>query len=167
MQTSVFLSFHFVFFFIFFLLSSSSSSTAPPLFFLLLQFLFWFLVCRDLTNISLFSYLETLILDKNELTDLSLCPSIPTLRTLWFNNNNVNDLPAFMDEVVAKFPSLQYLSVMRNPACPGLMNITDPDVEAIRLYRMYIIFRLPQLLVLDCTAVTPQVNLSMLLLLPP
>lgn len=107
-------------------------------------------------NLELFTNLETLILDKNGLKGLGDCPQLETLSTLWFNNNNVDDLPGFMDSVTANFPNLRYLSMMRNPACPGLMDIITPDLEACRLYRIYALYRLPHLLVLDSTTATEE-----------
>ena len=44
--------------------------------------------------------------------------------------------------------------MMRNPACPSLMNITEPDVEANKLFRLYVLYRKPQLQILDVEAVT-------------
>lgn len=83
---------------------------------------------------------------------------LPTVRTLWCNNNLIEDLPAFMDAVVEKFPYLQYLSIMRNPACPGLTDFCSPDLEALRLYRMYILYRYPLLEILDWTEVSEEVS---------
>ena len=54
-----------------------------------------------------------------------------------------------MDAIGLRFPRLRYLSMMRNPACPGLMDIVEPDLESCRLYRLYVLYRLPQLLFLD------------------
>jgi hypothetical protein len=71
------------------------------------------------------------------------------VHTLWLNNNAISDLPAAIDAIVTRFPRIKYLSMMRNPACPGLMDIVEPDLEAYRLYRLYVLFRLPQLQYLD------------------
>ena len=49
---------------------------------------------------------------------------------------------------------LTYLSCMRNPCCPGLMDIVTPDEEACRHYRLYVLHRLPGLACLDATDVT-------------
>eukprot|EP01041_Mallomonas_annulata_P002852 gene2852-5610_t len=108
----------------------------------------------NLQNLSYFKSLEILILDKNNIEDLRNCPQIPTLHTLWCNNNNIKDLPIFIDNVLEKFPNIRYLSIMRNPACNGLMNISNPDIESIRLYRIYIIYRLPNLIMLDCEKIS-------------
>lgn len=44
---------------------------------------------RSFSNLACFSSLQTLVLDKNDLEDIKACPTIPTLTTLWFNNNRV------------------------------------------------------------------------------
>lgn len=109
---------------------------------------------RNFENLKYFASVETVILDKNGLSDISSCPRLQTLKTLWCNNNEISDLAAFLDDICAKFPSLQYLSLMRNPACPGLMDIVNPDLEAIRLYRLYVLYRFPQLRMIDWEEVT-------------
>ena len=78
-----------------------------------------------------------------------MCPPLPNVHTLWLNNNAISDLPAAIDAIVTRFPRLRYLSMMRNPACPGLMDIVEPDLESCRLYRLYVLFRLPHLQYLD------------------
>ena len=83
------------------------------------------------------------------MTGVDFCPPLPTLHTLWLNNNAISDLPATMDAIGTRFPKLRYLSMMRNPACPGLMDIVEPDLESCRLYRLYVLYRLPHLLFLD------------------
>lgn len=68
------------------------------------------------------------------------------------------DLPEFLDQVLDRFPRLTDLSMMRNPACPGLMDIQRPDMEACRLYRTYVVFRAPQLITVDGIDVTEEVR---------
>ena len=46
---------------------------------------------RSFSNLACFSSLQTLVLDKNDLEDIKACPTIPTLTTLWFNNNRVSE----------------------------------------------------------------------------
>jgi len=111
---------------------------------------------KSFENLRYFTKVETIVLDKNNLTDVLTCPALPTLRTLWCNNNSISDLPSFFDDVTKKFPHLQHISMMRNPACPGLMDIVNPDLEAIRLYRLYVLFRCPGLLELDCQRVSDE-----------
>eukprot|EP00904_Undaria_pinnatifida_P005894 jgi/Undpi1/2434/HiC_scaffold_13.g05815.m1 len=113
----------------------------------------------DLTsfaNLQCFPLLQTLVLDKNNLEDIKGCPAIPTLTTLWFNNNRVANLPAFLDQVFERFPKLTDLSMMRNPACPGLMDIQRPDMEACRMYRTYVVFRAQTLVTVDGVHVTDE-----------
>lgn len=85
-----------------------------------------------------------------------------------------------MDEIEERFPRLAYLSLMRyadhsktfatsyrysdivfisrNPCCPGLMNVSSPDLDAYRLYRLYIFYRLPDLITLDWADGTDEVG---------
>ena len=109
---------------------------------------------KNLDNLQHFKNLQTIVLDKNNLTDVKTMPYLPNLNTLWINNNNIIDLPEFMDIIVNNCPNLKYLSVMRNPCTGGLMDIKEPDLEAIRMYRLYIIYRLPQLFILDFSDIT-------------
>lgn len=78
----------------------------------------------------------------------------------------VSDLPAFLNQVLERFPLLTDLSMMRNPACPGLMDIQRPDMEACRLYRTYVVFRAPQLITVDGVDVTDKVINLFLYLCP-
>lgn len=45
---------------------------------------------RSFANLQCFPSLQTLVLDKNDLQDVRGCPTIPTLTTLWLNNNRVS-----------------------------------------------------------------------------
>ena len=103
-----------------------------------------------------FTSLETLILDKNELTSLDWCCPIPSLKTLYFNNNQISNLEAFVNTVAALFPALEYLSMMRNPCCPAFFNITEEKQDDYRRHREFILFKLPRLEYLDATAVTEE-----------
>ena len=109
---------------------------------------------KNLENIQHFKQLQTLVLDKNNLIDIKTLPTLSNLNTLWVNNNNIIDLPEFMDIIVNNCPNLKYLSIMRNPCTGGLMDIKEPDLEAIRMYRLYVIYRLPQLVILDFSDIT-------------
>lgn len=68
------------------------------------------------------------------------------------------DLPTFLNQVLERFPLISDLSMMRNPACPGLMDIKRPDMEACRMYRTYVVFRAPQLVTVDGVDVTEEVQ---------
>lgn len=102
-----------------------------------------------LVQLKSFPNIQTLVLDQNNLISISPCPALSSLHTLWLNNNNIDDLPKLLDDISAKFPNIKYLSLMRNPCCPGLMNVVSPDEEGNRLYRLYVFYRLPNLLTLD------------------
>ena len=84
-------------------------------------------------NLKTYKRWETLIIDKNNLSSIELIPKIETLQTLWCNNNEIEDLVNFMDHINEKFVNLKYLSMMRNPACPSLMDIEQPDIEANKM----------------------------------
>ena len=103
-----------------------------------------------------FTSLQTLILDKNELTGLDWCCPIPSLKTLYFNNNQVSDVEAFVDRVAVLFPSLEYLSMMRNPCCPAFFVISEEKQDDYRRHREFVLYKLPTLEYLDATEVTEQ-----------
>ena len=133
---------------------------------------------KDVSNLCKYRNLTTLIVDKNKLRSLEIFPVIETLQTFCCNNNEIEDLVHFMDEVNEKFVNLKYLSMMRNPACPSLMNIegllrtlshkysiffihnphdgmnSDPDLDDNKMFRLYVLYRMPQLQMIDCEAVT-------------
>ena len=115
---------------------------------------------RNADNIEKFEYLETLVLDKNGISDLNWCCKIPTLRTLQINNNSVTDLPEFITQVQDRFINLTWLSMMRNPCCPCFWNIVENEQEneqeQYRRYREYVLYRLPKLQFLDATPVTDE-----------
>lgn len=76
----------------------------------------------DLINLKYFINLEILVLDKNELTNISTCPALVNLHTLWCNNNKITDLKSFLYQCEDRFPKLNYLSIMRNPSVPSLIS---------------------------------------------
>ena len=114
--------------------------------------------CRDLQNRvrgskngvnNLFASRASFFLSRNVLFFVSQKKTEKTKK--------VADLPEFLNQVLDRFPRLTDLSMMRNPACPGLMDIQRPDMEACRLYRTYVVFRAPQLVTVDGTDVTEEV----------
>jgi Leucine-rich repeat (LRR) protein len=48
---------------------------------------------RPPANLSAFTKLHTLILDKNDLENLVGLPTMPSVTTFWFNNNKVRAAP--------------------------------------------------------------------------
>lgn len=102
--------------------------------------------CSDLSK------LHTLIADNNKLTSTSQLPYLPSLKTLSVNFNNINSLETFLDNLEAAFPNLTYLSLINNEACPYFSKLSHHYYN----YRIYVISRLPNLLYLDSSTVTPE-----------
>jgi hypothetical protein len=96
-----------------------------------------------------FAKLEVLVLDNNDLSSLSALPSLPVLKTLWLNNNALDDLEELLNVLSRQCPQLEYLSLLRNPCCPNEL-IGKQETE-YRRYRLYTKFRLPVLKNLDAT----------------
>ena len=86
-------------------------------------------------NLQHFSSLTTLILDHNDLDSLEGFPVMASVKTLWFNNNNVSELVEFIDQVSVLFPNLVYLAFMRNPASPPLVCLSEEDTSKSHRYR--------------------------------
>lgn len=107
-----------------------------------------------LTCLTHFKNLKILVLDKIGLTSLEDLPIILSLDTFWCNNNNFQDLSGLIEDIKQHFPNVTHLSMMRNPCCPGLYDLAEPDLDAYRLNRLYTLFSLPRLTVLDATPVS-------------
>lgn len=112
---------------------------------------------KNLSCLNSFMNLESLVLDKNSLISIDTSPKLLNLKILCLNNNHIVDLPKLLDDVVIKFPKLEFLSLMRNP-CTGLLDIVNPDVESYKLYRLYVLYRLPRLRTLDWGDITIEVS---------
>lgn len=111
---------------------------------------------RNLTGISALPHLDTIVLDRNQLSELPELPRLPLITTLFFNNNKLNDLAKFISALQITFPNLKYLSMMRNPSCPGLNGTGKGETEQNRVYRLRVISRLPHLVQLDGSDVAPR-----------
>ena len=113
----------------------------------------------DLSNLRYFTKIETLVLDKNDLTTIVSCPVLHKVHTLWCNNNKVTDLDKFLTEICQRFPNLQYLSLMRNPVSifdnesDELGQLSHASEELMK-YRLGVISKLPSLRMLDSVMVT-------------
>lgn len=105
-------------------------------------------------NINFFTNLTTLILDKNDLTQISFFPTMPTVKTLWFNNNKCNDLNGICKDLARCFPNLEYLSMLNNPCCPAFYDDTVLGADKYRRYRLLLSFHLQKLRFLDATPIT-------------
>lgn len=112
---------------------------------------------QNLAPIASFKSLQALVLDKSPNCQLDTSPVMPKLTTLSCNNNEIEDLVGFMDILTAKFPQLQFLSMMRNPCNSTLLrSFIEPDTEVNRLFRLYVLYRMPGLVTIDCTSVTDE-----------
>jgi len=111
-------------------------------------------IINKVENIDLFPKLNSLVLDNNNLGSAQQFPSIPTLQTLWVNNNEIADLKVFLDSVAKSFPNLSYLSMLKNPACPNYF--TGKDFDDYQRYRYYVLYRLNKLKFLDSSPVTEE-----------
>lgn len=78
------------------------------------------------------------------------------MRILSINKNKITDLERFLNEVTLKLPSLTYLSLLGNAACPDQLSSSDHDEQDYRRYRSYVIHRVPLLRFLDSTAIRVQ-----------
>lgn len=110
---------------------------------------------RSSKGLTGFENINELILDNNLLADEQVeFPTMPDLQTLTMNKNNLKNLEVFINKIVEKLPSLRYLSLLGNEACPNQLSSLDKDEEDYQRYRYYVLYRLPQLKFLDSSAVT-------------
>lgn len=65
-----------------------------------------------------FTNLKILILDNNNFSTLDGFPKIALLETLSINANKFSDASQFIEDVSYKFPSVMFLSTMKNPMNP-------------------------------------------------
>lgn len=110
---------------------------------------------RDWKTLSYFTNLETLVLDKNELKNLAGVPAIPTLKTLWLNNNLFDRLDTLLSDIAKLFPKLEYLSLLNNPVAPAVYFESGNEAPYVR-FRKQVIQHLPLLKQLDTTDVTKE-----------
>lgn len=96
--------------------------------------------------------LRTLILDNNRITSSSRLPHLPKLIALYVNSNMITELEPFLDRLSECFPSLQYLSLLGNEACPYL----SQQAHHYYNYRIYVISKLRKLSQLDSSPVAPE-----------
>jgi leucine-rich melanocyte differentiation-associated protein len=73
-----------------------------------------------------FQKLTYLVVDNNQL-DGSTLPKLPKLHTLWVNNNRILDIELFVQVLKKNLPSLRYLSMLKNPACPNFFTGKEED----------------------------------------
>jgi hypothetical protein len=111
---------------------------------------------KHLEGLSEFKVLEELILDNNDLSDgaLECLPSLPRIHTLSLNKNKIDNCDQLLEEVKKKCPSLRYLSLLGNTACPNPLLGYGHDEDDYRRYRLYVLYRLPNLKFLDSSIVS-------------
>ncbi|XP_072050949.1 leucine-rich melanocyte differentiation-associated protein-like [Amphiura filiformis] len=104
---------------------------------------------RSLEGLDRFTLLEELVLDNNDIDDSIQFPQMPKLHTLQINKNKISNIDSFTDKLKANCPSLTYLSMLGNQACPNELLSLDKDEEDYQRYRYYVIFKLEKLRFLD------------------
>ncbi|XP_005744890.1 leucine-rich melanocyte differentiation-associated protein [Pundamilia nyererei] len=108
----------------------------------------------SLAGLKMFTELEELIVDNNLLgNDLQL-PRLPNLHTLTLNKNHLTDIEALLEHLADVTPSLEYLSLLGNEACPNQLVSPDKDEDDYQRYRYFVLYKLPQLKFLDTRKVT-------------
>uniref|UniRef100_A0A8C7YWK1 Leucine-rich melanocyte differentiation-associated protein n=1 Tax=Oryzias sinensis TaxID=183150 RepID=A0A8C7YWK1_9TELE len=109
---------------------------------------------RSLAGLKMFTELEELVADNNLLgNDLQL-PRLPNLHTLTLNKNQLTDIEALLEHLADVTPSLKYLSLLGNEACPNQLVSPDKDEDDYQRYRYFVLHKLPQLKFLDTRKVT-------------
>ncbi|BFZ17620.1 hypothetical protein BsWGS_20659 [Bradybaena similaris] len=109
---------------------------------------------RSLHGLEHFQQLRELVLDNNELNDTVVFPHLKDLHTLTLNKNKLTDLHGLLEQLIGQLPSLTYLSLLGNKACPNELSALDKDDEDYLRYRYYVLYKLPGLKFLDSTPVT-------------
>lgn len=107
----------------------------------------------SLKGLEGFPLLQELILDNNELTDSLVLPYMPYLNLLSLNKNRIYDLESLITKIQENLPSLSYLSLLGNKACPNQLSDIENDDEDYQRYRYYILHHLPKLKFLDSSKV--------------
>ncbi|XP_071895622.1 leucine-rich melanocyte differentiation-associated protein isoform X3 [Anas platyrhynchos] len=113
-----------------------------------------FNLLRSLEGLKTFSYLEELILDNNLLGNDLLLPRLPHLHTLTLNKNQISELESLLDHLAEVVPSLQYLSLLGNVACPNELVCKEKDEDDYQRYRYFVLHKLTNLKFLDTRKVT-------------
>jgi len=103
---------------------------------------------EKLNNLERFTQLHSLVLDNNNLSSEDTFPKIDGLKTLSLNNNKINDLKKFLEGVRERYPKLNYLSMLKNPACTNEL-VTGRDDDDYQRYRYYVLHTLRGLRFLD------------------
>jgi Leucine-rich repeat (LRR) protein len=87
-----------------------------------------------------FTQLKSLVADNNDIEDVSHLPKLSNLETLWLNNNRIHDIDQLLSVCETNFPNLNYLSILKNPACPNEFTGNDTDDYQRHRHVIYIDF---------------------------
>lgn len=80
-------------------------------------------VCgRDLTFLSNFKILHTLILDNNVSLNEKTLPFLPSLQILWLNKCEISQLTKWVQRINICTPNIRQLSLMGNPGVRSSFN---------------------------------------------
>ena len=109
---------------------------------------------QSLVGLEWFAKLEELDLDNNIIDDRTEFPFIESLKTLSLNNNKVTKLQDFLEKIFKSFPSLIYLSLLGNKACPAEFSDPSNTPQSYQRYRFQVACFLPSLRFLEWKPVT-------------
>ncbi|KAM5140714.1 LOW QUALITY PROTEIN: leucine-rich melanocyte differentiation-associated protein [Mantella aurantiaca] len=112
-----------------------------------------FNLLQSLDGLEGFPCLEELILDNNQLGNHVCFSLLPFLHTLTANKNQIS-LDHFLDSLAVSAPSLEYLSLLGNQACPNELVSIEKDEDDYQRYRYFVLNKLPNLKFLDTRKVT-------------
>nr|XP_005988317.1 PREDICTED: leucine-rich repeat-containing protein C10orf11 homolog isoform X1 [Latimeria chalumnae] len=113
-----------------------------------------FNLLRSLEELKAFTGLEELILDNNLLGNDLRLPRLPHLHTLMLNKNQITELESLLDHLAEATPSLEYLSMLGNQACPNELVSLDKDEDDYQRYRYFVLHKLGNLKFLDTRKVS-------------
>ncbi|VVC96272.1 unnamed protein product [Leptidea sinapis] len=97
---------------------------------------------ETLKGLERFTRLEELVLDNNKLGD------------------TIVNLEALINKLCDSYPSLSYLSLLSNKACPNQLSDRDKDESDYQRYRYYVLYKLSNLHFLDSRRVSPPERLE-------
>ncbi|XP_065371114.1 uncharacterized protein MESK4 [Calliphora vicina] len=117
---------------------------------------------QNISFLSFFEDLHTLILDRNTKLDVNTLPFLQNLKILWINNCDIINVVDWIQRIRVQCPSLEYLSIMGNPGTREPFNFCNlnmfnsSNIESIIMptsmvadYREYVLQMLPHLQYLD------------------
>lgn len=98
--------------------------------------------------------MDTLVLDRNPKLELGSIPPLPNLRILYMNFCDITSLTKCVYHLSSNFPDLTQLSLLGNPIANSFLERCSPITP--HDYRMFVIFLMKKLQVLDDKAITAE-----------